>query len=285
MPKTEEENTAAMIAVNHDLHIHTYLSACCKDKENQTPRKILARAEAMGLETIGFSDHIWTNPQLEPNHFYRQQDERQIIHLKRDLESASSPLRVLVGCEADTIAPGKFSITREFADTLDYVGLSCSHLHLKGLVQQPSDHGPRSIGEHLLALFLSAAESGLATTIVHPLFPKGFESQYDQVIASLSDAELLGAFSTAAAAGAAVEITTAFLPPGAKYGNPSAPGWRIETPLRVLSLAKTAGCKFTFGSDAHSPAAMMLLPKLRLFSERLGLTDEDLAPIVLGART
>lgn len=269
-----------MIAVNHDLHIHTYLSACCKDKENQTPAKILARAEAMGLGTIGFSDHIWTNPRLEANGFYRQQDERQIVHLRRDLESTSSPVRVLVGCEADTVALGKFSISREFADSLDYVGLSCSHLHLKGIVQQPPDNSLRSIGEHLLALFISAAESGLATTIVHPFFPKGFESQYDQVIASLSDAELLGAFSTAAAAGAAIEITTAFLPPSYKNGNPTAPGWRIDTPLRVLSLAKNAGCKFSFGSDAHSPAAMMLLPKLSLFSERLGLTDEDLAPIV-----
>jgi len=274
-----------MIAVNHDLHIHTSLSACCLDKKNQTPKKILARAEAMGLETIGFCDHIWTNPWLEPDDWYRPQDEQQIWFLRGNLASVTSRLRVLVGCEADTIAPGKFTITPDFAKTLDFVGLSCSHLHLKEVVQQPKNGSPRSVGEHLLKFFISAAGSGLATVIVHPFFPKGFEHQYDDIIASLSDAELMEAFSAAAATGAAIEITTAFLPPSYKNGKSSTPVWRIDTPLRVLSLAKTAGCKFSFGSDAHSPAAMDLLPKLVLFSERLGLAQDDLAPIVREKRS
>jgi predicted metal-dependent phosphoesterase TrpH len=38
---------------DHDLHMHTYLSACCADKANHTPRNILERARALGLNRIG----------------------------------------------------------------------------------------------------------------------------------------------------------------------------------------------------------------------------------------
>ena len=270
-----------MIKINHDLHIHTYLSSCCADKNNQTPKKILVLAEEIGIDTIGFSDHIWTNTQLEPNDWYRPQNEHQITRLRNDLKSISSSVRILVGCEADTIAPGKFSITQEFANSLDYVGLSCSHFHIKGLVQQPKDDRPRSIGEHLITFFISAAKSGLATIIVHPFKPYGYEAQYDNVIAALSDAELIDAFSIAAELGVAIEITTTFLPPCDKKEGSSVPVWSIETPLRVLSLAKTAGCKFSFGSDAHSPDTMRKLVRLEVFSKFLDLSEEDMVPIVI----
>lgn len=267
-----------MMTIDHDLHVHTYLSACCKDKENQTPGKILALAEEMGLGTIGFSDHIWTNTQEEPSDWYRPQDERQITRLRHDLMSVSSSVRVLVGCEADTVAPGTFSITREFAQSLDYVGLSCSHFHMSGFVQQPRDNSPRSIGEHLVTFFVSAASSGLPTVIVHPFKPFGYESQYDNAIAALSDAELSDALSVAAERGVAIEITPSFLPTSDK--NSGGRIWSIETPLRVLSLAKSAGCTFCFGSDAHSPDGMRELVTLEVFSRRLDLSEADMAPIV-----
>lgn len=268
-----------MIAIDHDLHIHTYLSSCCSDKENQTPKKILALAEKIGLETVGFLDHLWTNTQLEPSDWYRPQDERQITRLRHDLMSVSSPVRVLVGCEADTIAPCKFSITREFAETLDYVGLSCSHLHMKELVQQPKDDSPRSLGEHLITFFVSAAKSGLATVIVHPFLPFGYNSQYDKAIASLSDAELFDAFSVTAEMGIALEITTSFLPPTEEKNGSAAPVFSIETPLRILSLAKDAGCKFCLGSDAHTPDQMRRLAELEIITKYLDLSKEDMAPI------
>lgn len=267
-----------MIPVDHDLHVHTYLSSCCSDKEGQTPANILALAEEMGLATLGFSDHLWMNPDLEPSSWYRPQDEGQIARLRDDLSRTSTSVRVLVGCEADTIAPGKFSITRGFAESLDYVGLACSHFHMTTFVQQPIDNSPRAIGKHLVKFFVSAVESGLATTIVHPLQPCGYVNQYDEAIAALSDGELSDALAAAARLGVALEITTSFLPPAPK-DDYSAPVWSIDTPLRVLSLAKTAGCKFTFGSDGHTRDAMRRLKELEVFSKLLDLAEDDLAPI------
>jgi histidinol phosphatase-like PHP family hydrolase len=268
-----------MITIDHDLHVHTYLSSCCEDKKNQTPKKILVLAEEMGLKTIGFSDHIWTNTKLTPNDWYRSQSEQQIGRLRHDLMSISSSVRILIGCEADTVSPGKFSITQEFAESLDYVGLSCSHFHMKGFVQQPVDYHPCSIGKHLITFFVSAAKSGLATVIVHPFKPFGYETQYDNAIAALSDAELFDTFSVAADHDTAIEITTSFLPPVKEKGSSAIPIWSIETPVRILSLAKDAGCKFCFGSDAHSPDVMKKLGKLEVFSRLLNLSEEDMAPI------
>ncbi len=268
-----------MRLIDHDLHVHTYLSACCKDKENQRPREILALAERMGLKTIGFADHIWVNPCEEPSDFYRSQDHSQITRLRNDLLSESGPVRVLVGCEAETIAAGKFGITREFAESLDYVGLSASHFHMKKFVQQPKDDRPRSVAEHLAAFFVSAASSGLATIIVHPFKPFGYEDRYDEAIAALSDAELFDAFAVAAKMGVAIEITTSFLPPAENDDGSKSSRWSIETPLRVLSLAKAANCKFCFGSDAHALGDMQSLTKLETFSRSLDLTPGDIAPI------
>ena len=47
--------------ITHDLHVHTYLSSCCQDKERMTVANVLASASARGLRTVGFSDHLWMN--------------------------------------------------------------------------------------------------------------------------------------------------------------------------------------------------------------------------------
>jgi len=99
------------LPIDHDLHIHTYLSSCCGDKENCTPAKILARAEETGLRTIGFADHMWANPDVTPNDWYAAQGEEQIARLRADLAEVSTDVRVLVGCETETAATGKFGIT------------------------------------------------------------------------------------------------------------------------------------------------------------------------------
>ncbi len=259
--------------IDHDLHVHTYLSSCCQEKETQRPDAILAKAAALGRRMIGFADHVWTNPNVNPSAWYKPQDARQIDRLREDLRGVTSPVRVLVGCEADTIAPGKFSITREFADTLDFVLLACSHFHMSEFVQQPRDRTPRALGEHMLAFFISAVESGLATSIAHPFRPIGSDAIYAQAMDSLSDAELLEALGRAAQRGVALEITTGFLPPVKD------PAWTLDTPRRLIALARAAGCRFTLGSDAHSLSAMERLDALEPLLTSLNLTEADLAPI------
>lgn len=271
-----------MLKVDHDLHMHSYLSGCCEEKDSHRPAAILARAERMGLRTVGFADHIWANPNLEPSDWYRPQDESQITRLREDLQSISTPVRVLVGCEAEMVAPGKFGITHEFAESVDFVLLACDHFHMTEFVEQPKSDSPRDIGEHLLKFFRSAVTSRLATVIPHAFYPCGKDPLFDRVAASISDAEFLDAFGAAAERNVGIEITTAYLPERTGGDGPDRIAWTVETPIRFLRLAKEAGCTFTFASDAHRLAAMDFLPALDVFVEALDLTEKDIHPVVRG---
>ena len=264
-----------IVRPTHDLHIHTYLSACCSDKARQTPSNILRQAAGLGLETIGFSDHIWVNPELAPSGWYGPQGAGQIEKLRKDLAATEAPLRVLVGCEAETIAPGRFGVTPAFAESVDYVLLACSHFHMTEFVEQPISRTPRSVAEHLLRFFRSAVQSGLADIIPHPFLPFGFLDLYDAAIATIPDAEFLEAFGLAAECGVAIEITAAFFPPNQDSFRDK-PGLSLETPMRTLQLARQAGCRFSLGSDSHCPEDMNSLPRLRYFLDNLSLAPEDL---------
>ena len=192
----------------------------------------------------------------------------------------STSTRVLVGCESETIAPGKFGITREMAEQLDFVLLPCNHLHMLDFVEQPASGRPRDVAEHLLRLFRSAVESGLATAIPHPFTAPGFMDRFDALVASVSDAEFLDVCGLAAERGVALEITRGFVPPAP---GPDRPSWSLETPLRFLRLARQAGCKFTFGSDAHCFADVGSVADIRPIVDALDLTLADVAAVARGA--
>jgi histidinol phosphatase-like PHP family hydrolase len=264
--------------IKHDIHLHTYLSKCCHH-EDQTPANIIKIAKELGLEMIGFADHVWTNPDLKPNGFYQGQHENQIIDLRRDLGSLDTDLRILVGCEADTIAPGKFSITAEFAEKLDYVLLACNHLHIHDLIAQPESDKPCDIAAHLLTMFRSGVQCGWATSIVHAFMPLGFPDSFEKVIEEISDEEFLDAFGIAAENDVAIEITLGYLCGKYKDDPDSELSWSLDTPGRILSMAKKAGCRFTFGSDAHNLAYMRFLPKLSLLIDAAGIEKEDVLNI------
>jgi histidinol phosphatase-like PHP family hydrolase len=241
----------------------------------QTPSNILRQAAGLGLETIGFADHVWVNPELAPSGWYRPQDAGQIEKLRNDLAATETPLRVLVGCEAETIAPGRFGMTPAFAESLDYVLLACSHFHMTEFVEQPISRTPRAVAEHLLRFFRSAVQSGLADIIPHPFYPKGFLDLYDAAIAAIPDAEFLEVFGLAAERRVAMEISAAFFPPS-QGCFPDGPEFSLDTPMRVLQLARQAGCRFSLGSDSHRPEEMNSLPRLKYFLDKLSLTQKDL---------
>lgn len=239
------------MTIKHDLHIHTHLSACCGDKEGMRAGNIIASATARGLDTVGFSDHLWANPAITPSEWYQPQDEQQVVRLRHELlELPEEPLiRVLVGCEADMRAPGEFGITPELAASLDFVLLACSHFHMRSFVEQPPERTPEALARHLLRFFRSGVNSGLATSIAHPFMPLGDFDKLDAIHTALDEHELSDALSEAAANGVALEITLVFLPRAGADGKPL---FSLETPQRLISLAKAAGCKFTFGSDGSS---------------------------------
>ncbi len=257
-----------MELIDHDLHVHTYLSACCGDPEGQTPERIARSAAAMGVRTVGLADHVWANPDVDPSAWYAPQTIDRLVDLRRTVPAEMDGVRMLVGCEAETIAPGVFGITAETAAEVDFVLLACSHFHMKGFVAQPASSRPRDVADHALAFFRAAASSGLATIIPHPFLTLGFQEGIPAMIAAISDDEFTDAVGLAAEHGVGIEITVGYL------SDPA----RRDAAARLLALAKQAGCRFTFGTDAHAPAALTRLGELAWFVDALALTAEDILP-------
>jgi len=261
-----------MKLIDHDLHVHTYLSACCHDREGQTPERIRAAAAAGGVRTIGLADHVWANPDVPASAWYAPQTIDRLVAMRRDVPRQAAGVRVLVGCEAETIAPGVFGITPDAAACVDFVQLACSHFHMTEFVAQPASARPRDLADHALAFFRSAAGSGLATVIPHPFLTLGFQEVIPAMVAAISDGQFTDAFGVAAERGVGIEITVGYLA--------NAP--RRDAALRLLTLAKQAGCRFSFGTDAHEPAALARLGELAFFADALDLAEHDLLPLARG---
>ena len=108
----------------------------------------------------------------------------------------------------------------------------------------------------------------------HPFFPYGFIEMYDSSMASICDAELFDACSRAAAKSVGIEINLCYFPNDAKDNL-----FSVETPIRFISIAKEAGCRFTFGSDAHSLKDLKTLERLQHFIDTMGIEARDLHPL------
>lgn len=256
-----------------DMHIHTTASNCCESKL-QTPENIIPILAEKGYRKAGFTDHLWASGAASPNRFYLSQNGKEHLKLRKYLHSRQWEIEVLVGCEAEMKAPGIFGITPEFKEKLDYVTMATDHFNIKDFVLQPLEQTPEGVARHMLKFFVSAAQSGLPDILVHPFFPYGYIDIYDAVISSLSDAELLDAFAVAAANKVGIEINKCYLP------NPQQERFfSLETPLRILTLAKTAGCQFTLGSDAHTLDGFEVLDKLQSLARSLELSEKDIHPL------
>ena len=256
--------------IRSDLHIHTSASACCHD-ERQTFEVIAEFLKNKGLKKIGFSDHVWISDKYGASEFYKKQSGEAHLKLKALVRSRDWGIEILVGCEADMIAPGKFGMTEDFKRQMDYIVLASDHFHMKSFVEQPADVSPEILGRHMLKFFISAAESGIGNILAHPFFPYGFTDIYDAALLAISDAELFDACSIASSKNTAIEINPCYFPNENKNRF-----FSIETPLRFLSIAKEAGCKFTFGSDAHSIEDFSLLERLQYFADILKLQETDI---------
>ena len=255
-----------------DLHIHTPLSRCCRD-DRQTPGNVIGELAAMGVRRIAFADHVWLNPAAEPGNFYRtQRSDHAIRVLKTTMHTGRWPLEVLVGCEADMTSPETLGITPEACLAFDVVLLASSHFHLDG-VENPKETSPAGVARHMKRFFLAAVRSGVADILAHPLIPFGLMEEGDRILDSFSDAELFDMLAVAAQAGAAIEINGGVLAE-----------WRQralcrESLVRVFSIAKSAGCSFTCGSDAHS--FDVYRGRYQLVAEycrEAGLTSADWSP-------
>jgi histidinol phosphatase-like PHP family hydrolase len=260
--------------IDHDVHVHTTLSACCGDKQ-ATPANIIARAAETGLRTIGFADHLWDAAVPGAMDWYRPQDLPHVLQTRTLLPPDGRGVRVLVGCESEYCGGGKVGISPAAAGQVDFLLLPVSHFHMKGFVVPADLRDTDAIARLLVARFDEAIELGLATGIAHPFYPVGDEERMDEIHAHISDKAFAAGFAGAAARGVSIEISAVMFP--ACVGG--APRFKDETFLRMLRLAKRSGCCFHIASDSHDLSGIGRVLKLAPVVEELGLTDGDIHPL------
>jgi len=262
------------MVVDHNVHVHTYLSSCCSDDQS-THENLIARAAGTGIKTIGFADHVWDRAVPDPSDWYRPQDAERVFQARDRLSAGHPDVRVLFGCESEYCGGGKVGISPETAEKFDYVLIPNSHLHISGFVAPRMDRS-EDVGRLMLDRFNEIIPLGLATGIAHPFMPLSYSEQTDEILAGISDAEFLDCFGAAAEAGTSIEVHPAMFP---SITDSQTEGRHDDAFIRVLSLAKQAGCFFHFCSDSHKLVQFDMVLRLEPFAGQLGLTQEDILPL------
>jgi len=234
-----------------DYHIHTRM---CRHAEGE-PREYVERALALGMDEMGFADHLPFLGGWEPRHDLTDDwamrpdelDEYCTIVLGLAREYAGD-VRIVLGVEADFIP----DTLDETAATLrqypfEYV---IGSVHIVGdrfgfdhpeMVARLEAYGIDRIHLESLELTRQAAECGLFDVVGHLDHAKKFGPPQDaEAVAAAASAAL----RAVAAAGMRVEINTAGLrkPVGEAYPSPA-----------LLAEAHEHGIPLVLGSDAHRP--------------------------------
>ncbi len=239
--------------VDHDFHIHSRLSLCSKHPE-QIPENILKYAEENEFKTIVLTDHFWDGtikteaPELLS--FYQRQG---YDHIK---ESLPLPCGVntefLFGAETDMTYNFTVGIGEVPLSELDFIIVPTTHLHMVGfgITEKDAEIPETRAGvwvdkfRALLSMQLPFYKMGLAHLACPLIAPT--REEYLEVLRLLPEADLKELFRRAAELGLGIELNMSDF----SYQSSEA-----DTVLRLFLIAKSEGCKFYLGSDAHVPAA------------------------------
>ena len=228
---------------DHDLHIHTQLSSCSRDPE-QTVENILAYGKDNGFTTLCLTDHMWDSAVPSPSDWYRPQS---LEHIREVLPlPESEEITCLFGCETELDKNCTLGISREAIDTLDFVIIPTTHLHMNGFTCR-GDEGIEERAalwcsrlEAVLNMDLPFHKIGIAHLTCHLMM----KDHTIELLNSIPDAEYRRLFARAAKLGVGIELNFSSI------GRNEAD---LEAELRPFRIAKEEGCKFYFGRDAHHP--------------------------------
>ena len=256
--------------IDHDFHIHSNLSLCCKD-ERQTTELILRKAVENGFDRICLTNHFWDEEVPGASVFYQTQNYG---HLCKALPLPQhEKVKFYFGCETDMDKFMNVGIKRETIDKFDFVIVSTTHLHMMGFTLSMEDdvlerRAARYIErfDALLNMDMPFYKIGIAhLTCQH--IANSDDTAHIRLIDLISDEEFKRLFIRSAKKGLGIEIN--FDP--FRYSQE-----QLERILRPYRLAKKCGCKFYFGSDSHHPEEFVgLRKKFETIVKLLELQEED----------
>jgi len=256
--------------INHDLHTHTSLSACCADHK-LTGAFTAKYAGAHGYATLCFTDHFWDAEVPGASAWYAPQD---INHVKKLLPLPKAEgVNVLFGCETEYCGGKKLGIAPSHYDQFDMIVIPVNHFHMPGFVRPEGCDTEEGISELLISRLEELASLDLPWSkvgIAHLngcIFPSG--ERYERALALIPEVRLRSAFSRFARRGAGIELNASCF----------ATGWmdNRDGGFRLLRTALEEGCRFYCASDAHTRDGLDSIARLmRAAADALGLTADDL---------
>jgi histidinol phosphatase-like PHP family hydrolase len=118
--------------INHDYHIHTFLSSCSKDPA-QTPDAILEYAIRNDFDSVCLTDHLWDRAVPGASRWYEPLD---LDNLRKSLPlPKNDKVKVFLGCETEFCGGKKLGLSRENFEQLDFVLIPINHMHMIGFVR------------------------------------------------------------------------------------------------------------------------------------------------------
>lgn len=263
--------------IDHDLHIHSYISPCAGYDPRQTKEAILAYGLTNQYGLLCVTDHIWDRNVPSPapvnNPWLKRgldcQKAQEILPLPQ-----SEKCRFLFGIEVDTDYMGNVGISEASYDTFDFIIFAPSHLHLQGFTRNGAVVGTSAAEyktfykERLLRILnmdLPFHKCGIAHFTSCLTCDEGEFAAIDR----FTDEEYRHIFGLAANRGIGIELNQWGFP--ANYTQS-----QKESILRPYRIAKEMGCKFYLGGDAHVPEEFApRKEEFRLLIDALNLTEDD----------
>ena len=256
--------------IDHDYHIHSYLTPCAGHPPAQNTETFLAYAKANGLKHLCITDHFWDSENVPPMEtaWFKKYDYpyiRQILPFPEDAEC-----RMHLGCETDMDMFFTVGVSEKLYDKLEFILVATSHLHGRRWTISPdnvtvADRASLYMERNhkLLDMDLPFHKVGIAH-FTCDLMQYKCEGTYVDILNHITDTEYRDFFSRAAKKGVGIELNT--------YAHEAS----NEAIMRPYRIAKDCGCKFFLGSDAHAPEGFHdAMERFSALINALDLTEED----------
>lgn len=256
---------------DHDFHIHSTVSRCCKDPL-QTPESILQYAKDNGYRKICLTNHFWDGRVPSEAEWIEEHGYKYLTSVL-PLPEADG-IDFLFGAELDMDYNGILGISSETLDELDFATIATTHMHLAGNTVREKLTSPGEAAEiwlskikNLLSMPLPFHKTGIA----HMTTGHIMKERTPEVISLLKNEDLYEVFSDCAAKGIGIELNTKTI-----FNSEE----EKEILMRPYYIAKDCGCKFYLGSDAHKTDALSHAKEnFERIITILDLTEDDKFPL------
>lgn len=243
--------------IDHDIHIHSYLSLCSKHGRH-VPQTILNYAIENGLSTIALTDHYWDErvpgasfggPYISGTAIWYAMQNTNRTDLALPLPQHEG-IRFLYGCETEMDKNFRIGISPEEMKRREFIIIPTTHLHMGGFTLERDQNSERERAElwekrfaALLDMDIPFHKIGVAHLTCSLFSPKKTDQSAAECLSLISNDTMKELFGKAAKCGIGIEL------------NFSVADCEdvLDEILRPYRIASECGCKFYFGSDAHGP--------------------------------